>query len=82
MTSCPLLSFFALCFVSHIRRVRLKIYIPDARKMQELTVRQLSQQAHVDSLFPEGFWRFVIDEPQICTNFYDRMLASTNNLLG
>jgi len=50
--------------------------------MQELTVRQLCHQAHVDSLFPEGFWRFVIDEPQICTNFYGRMLASTNNLLS
>ena len=81
MTSCPLLSFLALGAVSHVRCVHQTRHVPDAGKVQQVTVRQLCHETHVDSLFLEGFWRLVIDEAQLCTNPYDRMLAGTDDLL-
>ena len=82
MTSCPLLSFFALHLVSHIRRVHLTMWLPDARKVQEVAIRQLGHQAYVDRLFLEVLWRLVVDETQIGTNSYGRMFAIANDLLG
>lgn len=82
MTSCPLLSFFALYAVSYVRQIKQTMCIPNACKVQKVTVGQLSHQTNVDRLSLEVFWRLVVDETQIGTDPYGNMLTGADDLLG
>ena len=74
------MSFFALYTVSHVRRNKRMMWIPNACKVQKVAVRQFRHQTNVDRLFLEVFWRLVVDEAQIGTNPYGDMLASADDL--